>query len=221
MGQELSWFTIVSSFPPGDGECWLWLSIMCVMHFLTHTWINSLSIVSGPRGEMLISAFYRWENWGIARQRNLPEITELINAITEFDSFCSGSKSSHSQLLCSRGFHGNEDLRTDELWELVWCDRDSDSVSLGIFRRRHWHPTPVGFAWKIPWTEDPGRLQSMGLQSQTWLSNFTFTFHFHALEKEMAAHSSVLAWRSQSQGWGSLVGCHLWGYTESDTTDVT
>ena len=38
--------------------------------------------------------------------------------------------------------------------------------------------------------EGPGRLQSMGLQS-----DFTFTFHFHALEKEMATHSSVLAWR--------------------------
>ena len=32
-------------------------------------------------------------------------------------------------------------------------------------------------------------------KSRTWLSNFTFTFHFHALEKEMATHSSVLAWR--------------------------
>ena len=57
-------------------------------------------------------------------------------------------------------------------------------------------------AWKIPWAEEPGRLQSMGSQrvhgvakSQTRLSNFTFTFHFHALEKEMATHSGVLAWR--------------------------
>ena len=51
-------------------------------------------------------------------------------------------------------------------------------------------------AWKIPWTEEPGRLQSMGVaEGRTRLSNFTFTFHFHALEKEMATHSSVLAWR--------------------------
>ena len=50
-------------------------------------------------------------------------------------------------------------------------------------------------AWRIPWTEEPGGLQSMGsLKSQTRLSDFTFTFHFPALEKEMAAHSSVLAW---------------------------
>ena len=46
-----------------------------------------------------------------------------------------------------------------------------------------------------------------------------FTFHFHALEKEMATHSSVLP--GESQGRGSLVGCRLWGRTESDTTEVT
>ena len=52
------------------------------------------------------------------------------------------------------------------------------------------------FAWKIPWTEEPGRVQSMGSRRVgTRLSDFTFTFHFNALEKEMATHSSVLAWR--------------------------
>ena len=56
-------------------------------------------------------------------------------------------------------------------------------------------------------------------KSRTRLSNFTFTFHFHALEKEMAAHSSVLAWRIPETG--SLVGCRLWGRTELDMTEVT
>ena len=56
-------------------------------------------------------------------------------------------------------------------------------------------------AWKIPWTEEPGRLQSMGsLRVKTRLSDFTFTFHFHALEKEIATHSSVLAWRIPGTG---------------------
>ena len=49
-------------------------------------------------------------------------------------------------------------------------------------------------AWKIPWTEEPGRLQSMG-SLRARMSDFTFTFHFHALEKEMATHSSTLAWK--------------------------
>ena len=56
-------------------------------------------------------------------------------------------------------------------------------------------------------------------KSQTRLSNFTFTFHFHALEKEMAIHSGVLAWRIP--GRGSLVGCRLWDRSELDTTKVT
>ena len=56
-------------------------------------------------------------------------------------------------------------------------------------------------------------------ESQIRLSDFTFTFHFPALEKDMATHSSVLAWRIP--GTGSLVGCRLWGHTESATTEVT
>ena len=56
-------------------------------------------------------------------------------------------------------------------------------------------------------------------EGQTRLSDFTFIFHFHALEKEMATHSTVLAWRIP--GMGSLVGCRLWGHTESDTTEAT
>ena len=82
--------------------------------------------------------------------------------------------------------------------ELVLClPKLSNYLSYlrGLIRRRQWHPTPVLLPWKIPWMEEPGRLQSMVAKSWTRLSDFTFTFHFHALEKEMATHSSVLAWR--------------------------
>ena len=62
-------------------------------------------------------------------------------------------------------------------------------------------PHSSTLAWKIPWMKEPGRLQSMGVaKSQTRLSNCPFTFHFHALEKEMATHSSVLAWRIPGMG---------------------
>ena len=74
-------------------------------------------------------------------------------------------------------------------------------------------------AWKIPRTEEPGRLQSMG-------SDTTEGLHFHF------SLFTFMHWRSkwqptpvflpgESQRWGSLVGCHLWGLTESDTTEVT
>ena len=76
-------------------------------------------------------------------------------------------------------------------------------------------PHSSTLAWKIPWTEEPGRLQSMGLLRVTQLSDFTFTFHFHALEKEMATHSSVLAWRipgtGEPRGLPSM-GSHRVGY---------
>ena len=56
-------------------------------------------------------------------------------------------------------------------------------------------------------------------RSRTQLSDFIFTFHVHALEKEMATHSSVLAWRIP--GMGEPGGCRPWGRTESDTTEAT
>ena len=60
-------------------------------------------------------------------------------------------------------------------------------------------PHSSTLAWNIPWMEEPGRLQSTG-SLITQLSDFTFTFHFHALEKEMATHSSFLAWRIPGTG---------------------
>ena len=79
-------------------------------------------------------------------------------------------------------------------------------------------PHSSTLAWKIPWTEEPGRLQSVGSLSWTRLSDFTFTFHFHALEKEMATHSSVLAWRIPGMGEpGGLLSLwsHRVGMTEA------
>ena len=61
-------------------------------------------------------------------------------------------------------------------------------------------PHSSTLAWKMPWMGEPGRLQSMASLESEQLSDFTFTFHFHALEKEMATHSSVLAWRIPGTG---------------------
>ena len=64
-----------------------------------------------------------------------------------------------------------------------------------------------------------GRLNFSFSSSWTRLSDFTFTFHFHALEKELATHSSVLAWRIP--GMGEPGGLLSMGSTESYTTEVT
>ena len=60
-------------------------------------------------------------------------------------------------------------------------------------------PHSSTLALEMTWTEEPGRLQSMGW-GRVRLSDFTFTFHFYASEKEMATHSSVLAWRIPGMG---------------------
>ena len=62
-------------------------------------------------------------------------------------------------------------------------------------------PDSSTLAWKIPWTKEPDGLQCRGVaKSRTWLKDFTLTFHFYALEKEMATHSIVLAWRIPGLG---------------------
>ena len=86
-------------------------------------------------------------------------------------------------------------------------------------QRRQWHPLQYS-CLENPMDRGAWWAAVHGVaKSQTRLSDFTFTFHFPALEKEMATHSSVLAWRIQ--GTGSLVGCRLRGRTESDTTEAT
>ena len=78
-------------------------------------------------------------------------------------------------------------------------------------------PHSSTLAWKIPWTEESGRLQSMGSLRVGHDSDFTFTFHFHTLEKEMATHS--MGWRIPEMGEpGGLLsmGLHRVGHDWSD-----
>ena len=81
-------------------------------------------------------------------------------------------------------------------------------------------PHSSTLAWKIPWMEEPGRLQSMeslrvGHNWATSLSLFTF------MHWRRTWQPTPVFLPGESQGQGSLVGCHLWGCTESDTTEVT
>ena len=81
-------------------------------------------------------------------------------------------------------------------------------------------PHSSTLAWKIPWTEEHGRLQSMGLLRvrHNWATSFSLFTFMHWRRKWQP--TPVLL-HGESQGWGSLVGCHLWCHTESDTTEVT
>ena len=100
-----------------------------------------------------------------------------------------------------------------------WGCKESETTDWLSLSEKAMAPYSSTLAWKLPWTEEPGRLQSMGsrrVRHRTRLSAFTFTFHFHALEKEMATHSSVLAWRIPGMGKpGGLpsVGSHTTEHT--------
>ena len=81
-------------------------------------------------------------------------------------------------------------------------------------------PHTSTLAWKIPWTEEPGRLQSMGSQRvrhncETSLSLFTFMYWRRKWQP------TPVFLPGEYQEWDSLVGCRLWGRTESDMTDMT
>ena len=81
-------------------------------------------------------------------------------------------------------------------------------------------PHPSTLTWKLPWTEEPGGLQSMGSlrvghDRATSLSLFAFMLWRRTWQP------TPVFLPGESQGWGSLVGCRLWGHTESDMTEVT
>ena len=81
-------------------------------------------------------------------------------------------------------------------------------------------PHSSTLAWKIPWMEEPGRLQSMGSLRirHNWVTSLSLFTFMHWRRKWQPTPVFL---PGESQGWGSLVGCCLWGPTESDTTEVT
>ena len=88
------------------------------------------------------------------------------------------------------------------------------------FMEKAMAPHSSTLAWKIPWTEEPGRLQSMGSLRvrQDWATSLSL---FTLLHWRRKWQPTPVFLPGESQGQGSLLGCHLWGRTESDTTEVT
>ena len=81
-------------------------------------------------------------------------------------------------------------------------------------------PHSSTLAWKIPWMEEPGRLQSMGLLrvGYNWATSLSLFIFMHWRRKW---HTTPVFLPGESQGWRSLVGCCPWDHTGSDMTEVT
>ena len=89
-----------------------------------------------------------------------------------------------------------------------------------IFSEKAMAPDSSTLAWKVPWTEEPGRLQSMGSRGvgHDWATSLSLFTFMHWRRKWQP---TPLFLPGESQGRGSLMVCHLWGRTESDTTEAT
>ena len=102
---------------------------------------------------------------------------------------------------------------SDTTGRLIWSD-----LILNSEKAMATHSSTL--AWKIPWVEEPSRLQSTGLLrvGHDWATSLSlFTF----MHWRRTWQPTTVFWPGESQGQGSLVGCRLWGRTESDTTEVT
>ena len=124
---------------------------------------------------------------------------------------------------------GHKELDTTE-W-LNWTEQSlRENISLSkmscfvvqssVLAEKAIAPHSSTLAWKIPWMEKPGRLQSMGSLrvGHNWATSLSLFTFMHWRTKWQPTPVFL---PGESQGRGSLVGCHLWGRTESDTTEVT
>ena len=96
---------------------------------------------------------------------------------------------------------------------------DMNAVIL-VLSEKAMAPHSSTLAWKLPWTEEPGRLQSMGSGRvrRYWAASISLFTFMHWRRKWQSTPAFL---PGESRGWRSLVGCCLWGCTESDTTEAT
>ena len=122
-----------------------------------------------------------------------------------------------------------ERLFHQSVWRIMWYSLEvmEENIlvavpELGITRlvmEKAMAPHSSTLAWKIPWMEEPGRLQSMGSLrvSHDWATSLSLSTFMHWRRKWQPTPVFL---PGESQGRGSLVGCHVWGRRESDTTEV-
>ena len=107
-----------------------------------------------------------------------------------------------------------------ERWILNWAGLKRFSTHMHTQSEKTVAAHSSALAWKIPWTEEPGGLQPMGSLrvGHDWATSLSL---FTSMHWRRQWQPTALFLPGESQGRGSLVGCHLWGRTESDTTEAT
>ena len=134
----------------------------------------------------------------------------MLNFITSFaclDCGTSGHSSLGSDFFCYHAYRVSTHLF---IYACIYAKSPEKAMA----------PHSSTLAWKIPWTEEPCRLQSMGLLRvrHDWATSLSlFTFMHWRWKWQL----TPVFLPGESQGQRSLVGCRLWGRTESDTTEVT
>ena len=145
----------------------------------------------------MILRIFKLRNSVVVRQRNLLK---------------SRKKKKKSQVYKAPGFPSGSDSKESacHAGDLDW----EDPLEKGMAT----HSSIV--AWRIPWIEEPGGLQSMGSRRvrHDWASSLSLFTFLHWGRKWQP---TPMFFPGESQGRGSLVGCHLWGRTESDMTEAT
>ena len=151
--------------------------------------MHSLLAVSSKQAELLCSTLFRkglrtperWRTWG-----------KVNHYITEIPSCLANPMDGGAWWAAVHGVAQSRTQLSDFTFTFHFHTLEKEMAT---------HASVL--AWKIPWVEEPGRLQSMGSRrvGHDWATSLSlFTFHFHALEKEMATHSSVIAWRIPGTG---------------------
>ena len=114
-----------------------------------------------------------------------------------------------------------ESILSIESFQFEECTSEATFfIYSSVFEEKAMAPHSSSLAWRIPWTEEPGGLRSMGSLGvrHDWATSL-WLFTFMHWRRKWQRTPVFLP--GESQGRGSLVGCHLWGLTESDKTEAT
>ena len=194
----------------------------------------------------MLLVFFFFSSFFLIYYRCVPQFWQLLASLCSLLPLCGGwtSLASNEQRLARMAkWHSWDWLyKTDfphfhflSLWPFWFvCSAETAALLWAEGPRKWWWPVTnhqrgtmekamathsSTLAWKTPWTEEPGRLQSMGLRrvGHDWVTSLSLFTFMHWRRKWQPTPVFL---PGESQGRGSLVGCRLWGHTESDTTEA-